>query len=67
MNDEPSSQTVSQEQARREAFEQLEALAERVRARNADLTAEEAEQLADEITRDAIQRMIDEGKVIFQF
>ena len=55
------------EQARREkAFRQLEELAETIRARNADLTPDEAEDLADEISRDAIQRMIDKGKVVFQ-
>ena len=55
------------EQARRrEAFRQLEALAEVVRARNADLTPDEAEKLADEISREAIQRMVDDGRVVFQ-
>jgi len=55
------------EQARRkEAFQQMEELAETIRARNADLTPDEAEELADEISRDAIQRMIDKGKVVFQ-
>ncbi|WP_374689749.1 type II toxin-antitoxin system Phd/YefM family antitoxin [Promineifilum sp.] len=58
--------TFREQARRREAFRQLEELAERVRARNADLTTEEAEQLADEITRETIQRMVDEGKVIFQ-
>src|SRR5690606_38145634 len=55
------------EQARRtEAFRQLEELAETIRARNADLTRDEAEELVDEISRDAIQRGIDKGKVVFQ-
>ena len=44
----------------------MEELAETIRARNADLTPDEAEELADEISRDAIQRMIDKGKVVFQ-
>lgn len=51
---------------RREAFRQLEELADRIHARNADLTPEEVEQLADEISRETIQRMIDQGKVTFQ-
>ncbi len=55
------------EQARRrEVFQQLEELAKKVRARNADLTTEEAEQLADEISRETIQRMVNEGKITFQ-
>lgn len=56
-----------QEQARRrEALRQLEQLAERIWARNADLTDEEVEQLAEEISQETIQRMIKEGKVRFQ-
>ena len=43
-----------------------EELAEAIRLRNADLTPEEVEELADEISRETIQRMTDEGKVIFQ-
>ena len=38
----------------------------RVHARNADLTPEEAEELADEISRETIQRLIDQGRVVFQ-
>jgi hypothetical protein len=51
---------------RREVLRQLEALAEEIWARNADLTPEEVEQLADEISREAIQRMVDEGKIVFR-
>lgn len=55
------------EQSRRkEALRQLEELTERIWARNADLTSEEVEQLADEISSETIQRMIDEGKISFQ-
>lgn len=55
------------EQARRrEVFRQLEELAQTIRARNADLTPEDAEEIADEISRETIQRMIDEGKVVFR-
>ena len=56
------------EQARRkEALRQLQELMERMWARNADLTPDEVEQLADEISRETIQRMIDEGKIFFQY
>lgn len=51
---------------RREALRQLEALAAQVQERNADLSAEEAERLADEISRETIERMVEEGKVRFQ-
>ena len=55
------------EQARRkEALRQLEELAARMQTRNADMSAEEVEQLADEITRETIQRMEMEGKITFQ-
>lgn len=55
------------EQARRkEALRQLEELAERMWARNADLSDEEVEELAEEISQETIQRMIKEGKVRFQ-
>ena len=55
------------EQARRQAaFRELELLAERMWARNADMSAEEVEQLAEEISQETIQRMVKEGKVRFQ-
>lgn len=58
--------TLREQARRKEAFRRLEELAETIRARNADLTPDEAEELADEISRDAIQRMIDKGEVVFQ-
>lgn len=55
------------EQARRrEALRQLAELAERMQALNADLSAEEVEQLAEEITRETFERMEAEGKIAFQ-
>lgn len=55
------------EQARRkEALRQLDELAQRMWARNADLSDEEVEELAEEISQETIQRMIKEGKVRFQ-
>lgn len=51
---------------RREALRQLEALAARIQEQNADLSAEETERLADEISRETIERMTGEGKVHFQ-
>jgi prevent-host-death family protein len=59
--------TALREQARRsEVLAQLETLRERVSARNRDLTEEEAEAIADEITRDTIRRMIAEGKIRYE-
>jgi len=52
------------ERARREeALARLEALRERTAARSADLSADEVSELADRVTREAIRRLIAEGKV----
>ncbi len=56
-----------QEQARRkEALSQLESLAARIQERNQDLTAEDADALADRFTREVIEEMVDEGKIQYQ-
>lgn len=57
---------LEKEARRREAFRKLEALAERMRARNSDLTPEEAEAVADELMRETLDRMIREGKIRYQ-
>ena len=57
---------LREQERRREAFRQLEELAEQMWARNADLSDEEVEELAEEISQETIQRMIKEGKVRFQ-
>ena len=55
------------EQARRkEALRELELLAEQIWAQTSDLSEEEVEQLAEEISQETIQRMVKEGKVRFQ-
>jgi hypothetical protein len=51
---------------RRQVLKQLDDLARSMWALNADLTPEEVEQRADEISRETIQRMVDEGKIVFQ-
>ncbi len=58
---------LREQERRREVFRQMEELAKRMQARNADLSAEEVEQLADEITRETMQRMEAEGKIKFQY
>lgn len=55
-----------EKERRREALRQLEELAERMWARNSDLSDEEVEELAEEISQETIQRMVKEGKVRFQ-
>ena len=56
-----------EEQARRQAaLRELKQLAEEIWARNADLTDPEVDQLAEEITQETFQRMLDEGKIQFE-
>ena len=54
------------EARRREALARLERLRERVQARNQDMSAEEAEALADRFTKEAITEMAQEGKITYQ-
>lgn len=51
---------------RQEALQRLEAIAARIQEQNQDLDQETAEKLADEISRETIQRMTKEGKITFQ-
>ena len=51
---------------RRLALQQMQALAATIQERNQDLSAEEADQIADEISRDAIDRLVKKGKVSFE-
>lgn len=48
---------------RRQLLAQLEELATQVQARNQDLTAEAAEELADRFSREVIEEMVEEGKI----
>jgi prevent-host-death family protein len=55
------------ERARRAAaIAELQKIAREVQARNADLTAEEADELAEEISRAAIEQLVAKGKVRFE-
>ncbi len=56
---------LKEQERRREALRWMEEFAERQAARNADLSDKEVEQLADEITRETIQRLVDKGVVRF--
>jgi prevent-host-death family protein len=50
---------------RQQALQRLQELATVNQARNQDLTREEADALADEVTRETMERMEAEGKVSF--
>ena len=59
-------QELRDQARRREALERLERLRERVSARNADLSDEQAMELADRLVRDTIDGMVTEGKIRFK-
>ncbi len=54
---------MKEKERRQQALKDLEALREKVRARNQDLTDEQADYLADRFVRDVVQDMIAEGKI----
>lgn len=56
-----------EEQARRaRALEDLRRLEERIAHRNRDLTDEQIEALADRFSREFVDDLVDEGKVVFE-
>jgi prevent-host-death family protein len=59
-------QAFKEQQRRRAVWEQLRALQARVAARNTDLSEEEAEVLADEVSREAMEALIEQGRVRFE-
>ena len=61
-------QTSAADQRRRamEAWEQLQRLRERVSARNQDLTDEQIEALAEELSQAAIARLVERGEISFE-
>ena len=54
------------QQRRAEALERLRRLREQVAARNPDLTLEQAEAIAEEITQAAIASMVERGDISFE-
>ena len=56
---------LREREQRKAILERLQKLAEANQALNQDLSAEEAEDLAEEVTRETIDRMETEGKVSF--
>lgn len=60
-------QKLKEEERRKQAFQRLQSLRDKVRARNQDITTEEqAMEIADEITREAIKNLMDKGKIRFE-
>ena len=57
---------MTEKERRQQALKDLEALRERVRARNQDLTDEQADYLADRFVRDVVQDMIAEDKIQYE-
>ncbi len=51
---------------RQAALNRLEIIAARIQEKNLDLNEEAAENLADEISRETIRRMAEEGQITFQ-
>lgn len=57
---------LREHERRRQLLAQLEELAAQVQARNQDLTAEAADELADRFSREVIEEMVEEGKINYQ-
>jgi prevent-host-death family protein len=57
---------AQENERRKAALAELESLAMRAQARNQDLTPEEVDEIAGEISRETIERMIAEGKIKYQ-
>lgn len=59
-------QSAREQQRRSTLMAELTALAEEVRAQNRDLSEAEADAIAEEISQDAIQSLVDKGKIRFE-
>lgn len=59
-------QRLREQQRRRDALVQLRRLRDKVSERNQDLTQEQVEAIAEEVSRDVVQGLIDKGKVRFE-
>ncbi len=58
-------QRIKEEVRRRQALAKLQKLRDRVRERNEDLKEEDAQNLADRLTREVVADMVKEGKIRF--
>lgn len=59
-------QAARERQRRSELMGQLTALAEEVRSQNSEISQAEADAIGDEISRDAVQSLVDKGKIRFE-
>jgi|SRR5579884_3592946 len=59
-------QHLREQRRRQEAVETIRRVRAQVRARNLDLTDEEAEAIADSVTRDAVNALIAKGAIRFE-
>lgn len=59
-------QELRQKQRREEAVKRLRAIREEVSARNRDLTEQQAEEIANQMSRDMIDHMAATGKLVFE-
>ncbi len=57
---------VKEQQRRHEALRTLRRLRSEVRERNQDLTEEQAEEIAERVSRDVMNGLMDKGKVRFE-
>ncbi|WP_420645039.1 type II toxin-antitoxin system Phd/YefM family antitoxin [Candidatus Leptofilum sp.] len=59
-------QEARENERRKKAIQALQQIAEEVGSRNRSLSEQETEKLADEITREAVDRLVQKGNVRFQ-
>jgi len=59
-------QAAREQQRKEEALEELKQIAQEVRSRNQTITPSEAERIADEVTREAIDSLMAQGTVVFE-
>ena len=59
-------QSAREQQRKQEAIEELKQIAQEVRSRNQKISPNEADCIADEVTREAIDNLVIQGKVDFE-
>ena len=59
-------QIAREQQRKKKAIAELKQIAQEVRSRNQMVAPDEAERIADEVTREAIDNLVTQGKVIFE-
>jgi len=59
-------QTLREAARRQEALAQLRALAQEVQEKNRELTPSERSDLADELTREAVDSLVEKGRIHFE-